>query len=70
MGLTTQERQDRIWNKALALRDKANKDRAFNSMLDALRFIVNDCPEAGEDAVLSAKGYNMACEAIKQASNN
>lgn len=37
MGLTTQERQDRLWNKAVALRDKADKERAFTALLEACK---------------------------------
>jgi hypothetical protein len=37
MGLTRQERQNRLWNKAIALRDKADKERAFTAMLEACR---------------------------------
>ena len=35
-------------------------------MYKALEFIVNDAPE-GEDAVLSAEGYNRACAALAEA---
>lgn len=35
-----------------------------SELLTALEFIVNDVPEPGEDARLTAKGYNMACAAI------
>ena len=37
MGLTRQERQDRLWNEAVALRDKADKERAFKALLEACR---------------------------------
>ena len=42
--------------------------RATNAaLLEALQYIVNDTPESGEDAELTVKGYNMACEAIRKA---
>lgn len=34
------------------------------ALLEALEFIVNDVPKPGEDAELTATGYNMACAAI------
>jgi len=37
---------------------------ALQYALLTLEHIVNDCPECGEDAVLSVQGYNMACDAI------
>lgn len=39
---------------------------AAPDLLEALKFIVND-GEPGEDAVLSVKGYNLACAAIAKA---
>lgn len=36
-------------------------------LLEALRFIVNCQPVAGEDAVLNYEGYNKACAAIAKA---
>ncbi|MEK7499026.1 MAG: hypothetical protein AAB649_00280 [Patescibacteria group bacterium] len=43
MGLTRQEKQDRLWDRAIKIRDEANKERAFNDMLgachDAYKFI-------------------------------
>ncbi len=38
-----------------------------DELLEALEYIVNDIPEPGEDAELTAKGYNMACRAIRKA---
>lgn len=38
-------------------------------LLAALLFIVN-CAEPGEDAELTAEGYNMACEAITKATGD
>lgn len=32
--------------------------------VEALEFIVNDAPSAGEDAVLTTRGYDMACAAL------
>jgi hypothetical protein len=40
---------------------------AAPDMLAALRTIVNDSPEPGEDAVLTVDGYNQACAAIAKA---
>jgi hypothetical protein len=40
--------------------------RAAPKMLAALEFIVNDAPE-GEDAQLTAEGYNRACAALRLA---
>ena len=37
MGLTRQERQDRLWDRAIKIRDEANKERAFKSMLEACK---------------------------------
>ncbi len=44
--------------------------RAVNchaELLEALEYIVNDVPAPGEDARLTAEGYNKACEAIRKA---
>jgi len=38
-----------------------------DDLLAALEFIVNDVPAPGEDAQLTAKGYNIACAAIAKA---
>lgn len=40
---------------------------AAPELLAALKFIVNDCPEPGEAAQLTAHGYNLACSAIAKA---
>lgn len=40
---------------------------AAPDLLEALKFILNDCPIQGEDAVLSVNGYNKACNAIAKA---
>ena len=40
---------------------------AAPELLAALEKILNDCPEAGENAVLSVDGYNKACAAIAKA---
>ncbi len=45
----------------------ANMISASRDMLDALERIVNDSPSPGEDAVLTAEGYNQACAAIAKA---
>lgn len=45
----------------------ARKILAVNDLLAALEFIVNDVPAPGEDAELTAVGYNMACAAIAKA---
>ena len=37
---------------------------AYGDLLAALEFIVNDIPSPGENAELTAAGYNMACAAI------
>lgn len=37
---------------------------AHEALVGALEFIVNDCPEPGEDAQLTPAGYNRACAAI------
>jgi len=42
---------------------------AAPELLEALQYIINDCPEPGEDAQLTAKGYNIACEAIRKATS-
>lgn len=39
----------------------------YDELVEVLKFIVNDVPEPGEDAVLGAEGYNRACQAIQQA---
>lgn len=40
---------------------------AAPDLLAALLHIVNDTPTPGGDAVLTVKGYNMACAAIARA---
>jgi hypothetical protein len=55
--------------------DKDNEEHEANArlianapeLLAALIYIVNCNSEIGEDAVLDAKGYNMACDAINKA---
>lgn len=47
--------------------EKASLISAASDMLAALKRIVNDSPEPGEDAVLTAEGYNQACAAIAKA---
>ncbi len=43
--------------------------RALNAeLLEALKLIINCTPEPGEDAILTATGYNKACAAIQKAS--
>lgn len=36
-------------------------------LLAACKFVVNDCPEPGEDAQLTVDGYNRLCAAIAKA---
>jgi hypothetical protein len=33
MGLTRQERQDRLWDRAIATRNEADKERSFSALL-------------------------------------
>jgi len=50
------------------LEEEIEKLNEINAeLLEACEFVVNDIPEAGEDAQLTVKGYNMLCNAINKA---
>ena len=51
-------------------RANATLAAAAPDLLAALKRIVNDSPEPGEDAVLTVDGYNQACAAIAKAQGN
>ena len=40
------------------------EDSDVQELLGAVDYVLNDVPEIGEDAQLTAKGYNMLCNAV------
>ena len=60
----------RVNGKVVVVTEDAEVARVMGAAFDtlsALKHIVNDTPIPGGDAMLTARGYNMACAAIARA---